>query len=362
MQASLTYREIRFIHVADQPVPVLGHPGSMVRGVFGHALKTVLCPFSGGRDEDPSLVDVSPMAVKHVDVSHLDCVNEHFGKSALAIPEPDCLRCVHAGQCLYADLFMQLSQRTAAGGGTPKAMLQRERSGGEAVRSGHADQWPAPYVLDSSLSSDGKTLVARLVLFGHAVRHIEKVVKAIRGMSAIGFGNARWPMCLEELLVDGREVSSDATEDTWLPARSWKLEQPAPVATSVRLRFGGTLLKSRERRRQTDPLAFDVLMRALLRRQSLLAVCHEQPWELPFGMLVTQAREVRLAGCRLMPFQWQRTSSRTGQTSRYDAFCGEVTYEGNLSPFIPFLLLGTHTHVGSGTVFGMGKFTVDLLA
>ena len=275
---------------------------------------------------------------------------------------------------------MQLSQRTTNTGDTPKTVLQQHRPESGASRAGQADQWPAPYVLESSLSPDGRTLTVRLTLFGAALRHTGVVLQAIRGMGAVGFGNARKPMRLVQLSVDGSEmrliedgagvgdvpaVSADSPMTGGgmnLPVRIWFLAQPVPSATSVRLRFGGTLLKSRERIRQTDPLPFDVLLRALLRRQSLLAACHGQPWDLPFGEIVMLARSVRVVSCRLAPFSWQRISSRTGQTSRYDAFCGEVTYEGNLTPFMPYLMLGIHTHVGSGTVFGMGRYDMEVLA
>jgi len=42
-----------------------------------------------------------------------------------------------------------------------------------------------------------------------------------------------------------------------------------------------------------------------------------------------------------------------------DGVIGKVTYEGELSPFLPLLLLGQYTHVGKGCVFGLGKFVVQ---
>jgi len=40
-------------------------------------------------------------------------------------------------------------------------------------------------------------------------------------------------------------------------------------------------------------------------------------------------------------------------------FQGTVTYTGYFDPFLPFLLLGQHVHVGKGTVYGLGKYTLE---
>jgi len=39
-------------------------------------------------------------------------------------------------------------------------------------------------------------------------------------------------------------------------------------------------------------------------------------------------------------------------------FIGSITFEGDLEPFLPFLLLGEYVHVGKGTSFGLGKYEI----
>ena len=40
-------------------------------------------------------------------------------------------------------------------------------------------------------------------------------------------------------------------------------------------------------------------------------------------------------------------------------FVGEITYDGeNLTDFLPYVLLGSFTHVGKGATFGLGKYEI----
>jgi hypothetical protein len=38
---------------------------------------------------------------------------------------------------------------------------------------------------------------------------------------------------------------------------------------------------------------------------------------------------------------------------------GQITYEGDLAPFAPFLRAGHLTHAGKGTSFGLGKYALE---
>ncbi len=40
-------------------------------------------------------------------------------------------------------------------------------------------------------------------------------------------------------------------------------------------------------------------------------------------------------------------------------FVGEITYKReNLKEFLPYILLGSFTHVGKGATFGLGKYEI----
>ncbi len=37
-------------------------------------------------------------------------------------------------------------------------------------------------------------------------------------------------------------------------------------------------------------------------------------------------------------------------------FIGEITFEGNIEPFMPLIKVGEVLHVGKGTGFGLGRY------
>jgi CRISPR/Cas system endoribonuclease Cas6 (RAMP superfamily) len=37
---------------------------------------------------------------------------------------------------------------------------------------------------------------------------------------------------------------------------------------------------------------------------------------------------------------------------------GSARYKGSLTPFIPYLKLGTYTHIGKNTTFGFGRYSL----
>ena len=51
-----------------------------------------------------------------------------------------------------------------------------------------------------------------------------------------------------------------------------------------------------------------------------------------------------------------RYSRRREVTHDLSGFVGEVTFEGELGPFVPYLKLGEYLHVGKNAVFGNGWY------
>ncbi len=118
--------------------------------------------------------------------------------------------------------------------------------------------------------------------------------------------------------------------------------------TPTRLKFDGRL---------SPDLEFHILFRNLLRRISLLSYFHcGEELDLDFKGLIEKSREVKVQKEKLSWFDWERYSNRQDTKMMMGGFIGSITFEGDLEPFLPFLLLGEYIHVGKGTSFGLGKY------
>ncbi len=104
-------------------------------------------------------------------------------------------------------------------------------------------------------------------------------------------------------------------------------------------------------------LEFHILFRNLLRRISLLSYFHcREELNLDFKGLIEEAKGVKVRQEKLSWFDWERYSNRQETKMMMGGFIGSIAFEGDLEPFLPFLLLGEYIHVGKGTSFGLGKY------
>jgi hypothetical protein len=107
-------------------------------------------------------------------------------------------------------------------------------------------------------------------------------------------------------------------------------------------------------------MSFELLVRNLLRRVSLLAAVHGRGrLELDYRGLIALAREVRMSKCALRWHDWERYSNRQQTKMNMGGFIGEVDYRGGaLREFLPLIAAGEILHVGSGTSFGLGRYKI----
>jgi hypothetical protein len=123
--------------------------------------------------------------------------------------------------------------------------------------------------------------------------------------------------------------------------------------TPTRLKHRGTM------EREGPP--FHVVVRRLLDRVSSLSYFHcDEQWEIDFRGWIERAKGMRVVGTGAGWADWARYSGRQDRRIRMGGLVGSVTYEGDLAPFLPLLVLGERVHVGKGTVFGNGWMEVGV--
>jgi len=106
---------------------------------------------------------------------------------------------------------------------------------------------------------------------------------------------------------------------------------------------------------------FSILIRNLLRRITALAYFHcDKAINLEFKNIIKESQTIKTLHKNLILLKLKRKSHRTGQIHPLYGIIGETSFEGNLAPFYPLLLLGSFVQVGKHTSFGFGKYQIEI--
>jgi len=267
--------------------------------------------------------------------------------------EGECAKCMLQSKCVYSYVF------------ETKLFSQSERLKNTYV--------PHPFVIEPPLEErqrygiDDK-LSFHLILVGRAVDYIPYFIFAFEELGRIGIGKNRGKYRLEEvisinkdrriLIYDGKSHIRDeygVIDSVNLVLEALQLDYhqiTLRFITPTRIKYGGKL---------TKVIDFEVVMRNLLRRLSWLAEVHcEEKWDMDWKRLLKRAKErVNTVHSDLRWHDWERYSQRQATKLKMGGFLGEITFEGDLTEFLPFLKLGEYLHIGKGTVYGLGKYEID---
>jgi hypothetical protein len=269
-----------------------------------------------------------------------------------------CAGCLLRANCLYAYLFETALPQDA-----------------EVLRT-YSDV-PHPFVIEPPLDDKmvyepGETLDFGLVLVGRAIDYLPYFIVAFRELGKVGLGQGRGKYTLREVTavqpLDGTEetiysVAKEIVCDRDLSVGREEIRAQRPVKcegsvckltinflTPTRMKHEGRLVVRPE---------FHVLIRNILRRVSSLSYFHcGERWETDYRGIIEAAKGVRLVEVGTRWVDWERYSSRQQQRMSLGGLVGQATYEGNLEPFLPLLVLGELVHVGKACVFGNGKYEI----
>ncbi len=307
---NLPHRRFRLHFQTIEPVSLRGYKGSPFRGLFGHALKKVVCPFK----------------------------------------QPNCITCLLRHQCYYLKLFE-----------TPSL----EGDTGQLPVNG-TDHFPHPFILVPPLDKRellpaGETFTLELVLLEVVITALPYLILAFEKMGQLGIGHGR--NNFELLYVEVSQGTDwftvfEATEGTLqLPDPApFSLTPYPPVVTQVQLSIC-TPLRIKQGGQYLRELPFPNLIRRLLRRLDDLSRLYNNS-KLPViaKTLLDQAETIVITDNQLRWTDVRRFSSRQQQPLNLGGIEGTITYAGELTPFAPWLVWGELLHVGQATSFGFGKY------
>jgi hypothetical protein len=213
--------------------------------------------------------------------------------------------------------------------------------------SGLADP-PRPFVLraahlDGCVFAPGAVFSLNVHVFDLKGNLFATLTEAFRQLSHAGLGPRRG---LVELMPPGPSVSVEVD-----------LADGSACQTATVHFVTPTELKGME---GSEEVPFDVLFaRARDRVSSLASLYGDGAPDIDFAGLGQRAKAVRTLNCQLTYRDVVRRSSRTGQTHGIGGFTGTVSYQGNLTEFMPYLRAAFWTGVGRHTVWGNGVIQVE---
>lgn len=216
----------------------------------------------------------------------------------------------------------------------------------------------------------------RMILVGELVQWLPHILVPFNELGRVGIGRTRTRYLLEKVvtrsaddgggpelyraddnLVRVNEMVKIGFEDFLRRAGSFEGDRVAVrflTPTILRHNPGG---RPGESRPQRVP-EFHVLVKRLRDRVNRLATCYcNEELDLDFRDFGEHAEAVQT---ELVKGRWMERTRKTRQKKQQDfgGFIGEITYKGDLAPFLPLVLLGQYLHVGKNAVFGNGWYEV----
>ncbi len=313
---NFTFSRFSFVLKADSCLQLPIYKGSTLRGGFGYAFRRACC----------------------------------------TVRKTDCADCIFKYQCAYSWVFETPIPDDAE-------MLRNYTSA------------PHPFVLEPPdeerrTYQPGDTLGFRLVLIGRATDYLPYFIYSFHQLGKIGIGKDRGKFEIEQVIQEnipergslkGNVVfeSGKKTLSATTPPKAWNEIVESDVPARIRICFL-TPTRIKYKGRLTKDLEFHVFFRNLLRRISLLSYfhCGQRLDDSRFRQLIDRAREITIQDQALHWYDWNRWSNRQGTRMKMGGFMGEITYEGDLEPFWPYIRLGEYVHVGKGSSFGLGRYEV----
>jgi len=312
----MLYAKYQFMCRLENEAVLPYYKGSTFRGVFGHALKRVVC----------------------------------------ALKREECGQCLLKERCVYALVFE-----------TPVAL--------KSVQSSRTASPPHPFVIEPPLTTstrfpEGASFDFQLLLFGDTNKNLPYFIYAFEQMGKIGIGKkvngkrGRFVLkkvrCGEDIIyadIDQKlNMTSSVQTITLGPDESHSEKEfnlRLHLLTPLRLKF--------ENRLKAD-LPFHVLVRAMLRRISTLFNTYGQGEpELDYRGLVKKAEQIKVAEADLRWFDLRRYSLRQDKAMLMGGMLGTITYHGDLNEYVPLIDLCSELHLGKQTSFGLGKIEAEVL-
>jgi len=244
----------------------------------------------------------------------------------------------------------------------------------EAERLSKNQNIPRPFVVKPPLEPKtrylpGETLIFDFVAVGEAINYLAHFIVVWRELGEGGFGLNRARCTLSSIEALGPNGEAFAVYDgkdgiVHPPQEHLHWQDLTDRADSfsgiseITVRFLTPTTLKAEGEVVSMPQFHHLLKRLRDRVNALSYFYCGEALSLDFKELGQRAEQIKAVAVRS---QWIDRSRRTrrGEIQDLSGFIGEVTYRGELEPFLPLLLLGEYVHVGKNAAFGNGWYRVE---
>ncbi|HOP86225.1 MAG TPA: CRISPR system precrRNA processing endoribonuclease RAMP protein Cas6 [Syntrophorhabdaceae bacterium] len=314
----ILYKKFLLEAEAIDPIIMPAYKGSTLRGGFGNVFKRITCPFRN----------------------------------------KECNGCMLKPGCIYAYVYETHPMDDAG-----------------IMNMNKYEKIPHPFVIEppeekTSTYRPGERITFNLILIGRAIDFIPYFIYTFDELGKIGIGRGRGKYRLKTVIDNNKEIYS-AKENAIKPSNPDILDIPEkneflPQESKNHNRLKLTIntpVRILYNRRLTSYLEFHILMRNLLRRIGLLYYfhCEKNPPAWDHKIIIKEAEDVKIHKNNLRWFDWERYSTRQHAKMKMGGLIGDIVYEGNIKPFMPYLKAGEIFHIGKGTSFGLGKYVIENL-
>jgi len=316
--SSFSFAVFRVTIKAEEPLELPYYKGSAIRGVFGHSLRKVICPLHNQECKDCSLRE----------------------------------------KCVYTNVF------------------EVYRSDDMLLKKHGITNPPRPYIIRPPLESKqyykvGEELTFNMVLIGEkTIMTLPYLIYAFMETGKRGIGKGRRKFIVKNadyVGLDGVAKTIFSHPNQTLDSNFTLLSGASFMSCnhnieSCSLQFL-TPLQIKVKKKYIGNVNFGILFHRLLQRIIVLShlYCDVDCSELSkdtFTELCSMASNVVTHDSSFRWCQINRYSNRQQQRTPLSGITGKVTFSGNLKPFWPFIMLGSHIHVGRETTFGLGHYDI----
>ncbi len=238
------------------------------------------------------------------------------------------------GQCVYAYIF-------------ETALIEQK-----GLVPANAKFAPHPFVIEppeapQTIFEPDQKFDMNLVLIGKAIQYLPYFVLTFTEIGRKGIGKGRGKCFLDKVTNEGdegvHEVYHHEEKRLISNYRKWSFQdfmdkaEELDAFRKLEIRFH-TPTRIKYQNRLVDQLEFHIIIRNLLRRIRNLDVFHgDGLWDADHKVLIAEAEKITTINSELKWYDWNRYSSRQDCRMKLGGVVGNISFEGEMKPFLPYL-------------------------